>query len=482
MGCNDPTALGTELLEQDLIEVGSTDTLTVLSKSVLPMRTLSYAAPYQTSIFLPAETNNQLSTYLFGNFEDPIFGNTVASIFIQPEKQTIQASDGSLAFNPDFSESTIDSIFLILPFDTLGFYGDISQEFGIEVFRLTETPARENHFNDTDFAFDPSPLADTTFLPSFSEVGVNIPINGVDSTLTFPAQLRIALPIELGQELIDLDTMFYRDDDSFFDYFKGFYLRPTKATNGVIGFPFRLREAGGGLDIYYTQKDTTPNSELLIPKIYKFGFFSEAVRMVNCSYDYENGMVNPFLESEEDSDSLIFVQGMAGLMGKVEFPTLSSLGNVVINKAVLELSLATLPNDDTTLYKPIEQLSFFQVLNDGTIEPLEDLSIVMLSGRSVADVFGGRLDTTDDGTPYKYSLNITAALQDMLNNNIRNEILISGWSSDIRASLAIRNVAFFGNDFTLSAFSSIERANRSVLYGANHPDYPIRLSITFSRP
>ena len=71
--CSDPTAIGTDLLEQDLIEVGFIDTLTIRSKTINPIRTLTYAPPFQLDFFT-IETFNHPSTFLFGQFSDPIFG------------------------------------------------------------------------------------------------------------------------------------------------------------------------------------------------------------------------------------------------------------------------------------------------------------------------------------------------------------------------------------------------------------------------
>ena len=463
--CSDPIAIGTDLLEQDLVEVNFTDTLTLHTKTVAPRRTLSYSPPFAFGFSI--ETINQLSTYLFGNFEDPIFGNTLAEIYIQPEVQSTP---------PDFENIIIERIELVLPYDTAGFYGDLTQEFGLEIYRLTETPAIQDYFTDDTFAFDPIPIIDTTFLPSLDSVEVIEPLasqNTID-TIKYGPQLRIPLSNRLiGQELLDADPTVFQEDEAFFEYFKGFYLRPKTKNNRVISFI--LRGGIGGMNVYYTQRDTA--------RVYQFGFFTDAIRSVGVSYDREGSLIGQFVDSESESDSLIFIQGAAGAMGKIEIPYINSLDveGLVVNKAELIMNLATLPQDDTSTYRPIEQISAFQTLNDGTLEPIEDLSLVMLSQRRISSTFGGTLTAPENDGPFQYRVNVTAALQDMLDNNIKNELLVTGLSSQSRATTVLSASSILENEVVNSSFSSIERANRSVIYGANHPDFPMKLSITFSK-
>lgn len=472
--CSDPTAIGTDLLEQDLVEVSFTDTIPITSKTVRSDRIATFDQPIQLNFFT-IETFNQLSTYLFGNFDDPVFGQTEASIYIQPEKASVEG--------PDFSNSTLDSIVLVLPFANTAFYGDSSQSLEMEVYRLTELPDNETiYYSDSEFLVEEEPIASQVFTPLFDTISVDVPITGADSitSVEFGPQLRIRLPDALGQELLELDPVNYESDTAFFDYFKGLYLKPKGASNNMVAF--RLgRNSVGSMEVYYNQLDPVTNEDTI--RIYQFGFFyTDAVRFVNVKHNYETSIVGKFIDSTSTSDDFVFVQGAGGSLGKIEFPNLSALEDVVINKAELEINLALFPGDDTMKYQPIEQLSLYQVLEDGTIEPLEDLNIVLLAGRSLTSTFGGNLTESTEVEPHKYTFNITAALQDMLDNNIKPEILVSGLSSEVRAASVNAIAPAFSNDIVNSAFSSIERANRSVFFGANHPDFPIKLNVTFSRP
>ncbi len=464
--CSDPIVIGTDLLEQDLVEVSFTDTMTLRSKTLAPIRTVSYAPPFD--IGFTRETLNQLDSYVFGNFVDPIFGTTQASIYIQPQ----------LSARPDFQGAVVDSLVLVLPFDTLGFFGDTTQELEMEVFRVLEFMESQDYYTDVNFAFDESPLGTGIFKTSAKSVkGVIEPRgNKTFDTITYPAQLRIQLSNRLGGELINLDTSFYVSNTDFVEYFNGLYLRPKGKANSLASF--LLRQPDAGMDLYYTQTDPVTLEDT--SRVFQFRLFNTAIRAVNIQHDRSEVMVNDYVDSDNTSDSLMFVQGMAGVMGKIEFPFLDALEDAVINKAELEMTLATVPGYDTAIYRPIEQFSVFQTLNDGTIEPAEDLWIVLQGRRPISTTFGGNLSLSENELQ-TYTVNITAALTSMLRNNTKKELLISGLSSQSRASTIASVPGLFENDIIYSAFSSIERANSSILYGANHPLYPMKLKVTYSR-
>lgn len=69
--CIDPTEIGSELLDQDLIDVGFTDTITIVSTTIKgdSVRTHQYLT--------------YLDGYLLGDYKDPFFGRSTASFYGQ---------------------------------------------------------------------------------------------------------------------------------------------------------------------------------------------------------------------------------------------------------------------------------------------------------------------------------------------------------------------------------------------------------------
>ena len=83
--CNDPTFVGEELLEQDQAEVFFTDTFGLRATTIRNDSVLTFVPPESLSAIF--------TEFLFGKFEDPVFGRTEAHIF---------AHLSLLTRNPDF--------------------------------------------------------------------------------------------------------------------------------------------------------------------------------------------------------------------------------------------------------------------------------------------------------------------------------------------------------------------------------------------
>ena len=71
--CNDSTNIGSNILEQDFIDSEFSDTLTIKALSLLGDTTVTYY-PYNN-------INPHPGGFVFGNFHDPIFGVTNATIY-----------------------------------------------------------------------------------------------------------------------------------------------------------------------------------------------------------------------------------------------------------------------------------------------------------------------------------------------------------------------------------------------------------------
>ena len=101
--CNDPTAVGASLLEEDRAEVGFVDTFSVSARTTKRDSVRVYS-PF---------SQGQLTNFLLGNFNDPILGRSSASINAQLFPTTSE---------PGFADTIngIDSLILFLPYNVLG--------------------------------------------------------------------------------------------------------------------------------------------------------------------------------------------------------------------------------------------------------------------------------------------------------------------------------------------------------------------------
>lgn len=427
--CTDPTIVGGSLLDQDKADVGFNDTLTIRATTITNDSIRTYS-PFLSS---------QLSNFLFGAFNDPVFGKTTASIFAQvyPESRT-----------PNFKNITLDSIVLILPYYSDGAYGTINQPFDMEVFRLTEAlNENEEYFSNQDIPVDPMSLGSITATPSLDSLEFIDYIGAEPDTLDF-AFFRVPLNLSLAEELIALDSSIYQSDSLFFDTFKGLKLQPGTDNAGMLGFDLASTRAG----VYLFYRDSTGAARRFL---YDFDP-TPTVRFTQFEHDYSESRTAPFIDNPAKGDSLVFVQGMSGLDIKLEIPNVQNLKGVVINKAELEFYIASLEGDEPLAYLPTEQLILTAPNSEGEVVAIDDIEIILSRRLSLPEIFGGIPFEGSNGNPAVYRMNLTAHFQNVIDGVL-------------------------GNTFYITPFRKAETASRVALYGAKHSQYSIKLKLAYTR-
>lgn len=424
-GCQDPITLGTDLLDEDQVNVGFTDTLNVQAKVIRGDTVLVYG---------PANTQ-RLDNYLFGDFEDPLFGNTLATMYTQVRLERSR---------PDFSDTALDSIVLVLPYDTTNVYGKIEAEtFGLEVRRITEAMNNlELYYSNISFATDMTPLGSLDFIPSLDSIEVvEFVSSNVQDTISF-SHLRVPLSTALGEELLNLDTLTTANDSTWLDYFKGIQIRPTRGTPGILSFD--LNDSRAGIYLYYTEDDT-------IKRQFHFEVDNASARLSSYEHRYEGAPVSQFIDNVETSDSLFFLQGMAGLNTEIEILGLDQekFENIIINKAELELNLK--PTDEESRFPPPDQLILSARNADGTLQVISDVTLSANSGAGL-NIFGGQYDPDTN----IYTMNLSAHLQEILKGD--------------RPSTMI-----------LTAFPKAENPERGVFYGPGNSMENVKIRLSFTR-
>ena len=129
--CNDPTIIGTDVISSDQADVRIMDTLTIRATTVKEDSIQTY------------KSLSQFSRYLVGNFNDPLFGNTKATIFSQfrlaPGFQ-YTATDSTFFNNNNIENmnTVLDSVILVLEYDSSGFFGNRLSPQNIEIYEIAE--------------------------------------------------------------------------------------------------------------------------------------------------------------------------------------------------------------------------------------------------------------------------------------------------------------------------------------------------------
>lgn len=429
--CTDPTTLGADLFEEDQADILFTDTLTVKASTQLSDSVRTYTAA----------AFNQLDYYLFGKMVDPIFGTSTASIYLQPRLELI---------NPVFANATADSLVLVLPYDTAGFYGNTDQEFEMEVYLLAE-PFMDNtdYYSSDDLLTEPIPLASGVFRPYLDTTEViTFNSDGSADTVMVEPQLRLNLPLSFAQEMLGRSPFTYTSDTLFLEYIPGLYVRPVRETDGMVSFELNDNETG--MFLYY--KDSTGVLEQ-----YQFEINSLSTYYESFEHDYAGTLVEAQLNDPQSGEDLTLVQGMAGVRTRVEIPYIENLKGLSVNKAELEISVASVEGDDPDTFEPLEDLVL--IFEDGDEQRLViDLAIASSTSTPLARemAFGGVLEPREEGEPYVYRMNISSHIQEMINGVRPNTIYIA-------------------------AFRRSEAAGRTTIIGPSDPIYGIKVNLAFTQ-
>jgi hypothetical protein len=424
--CNDPSEIGANLLSGDELSLDYTDTLTLRAFSI----TTDSIRTYDPDPFTADYDNAHC-----GDFMDPIFGRTTASIYTQ------FSLNSSVA--PDFKNALLDSLVLVLPYNATLSYGKLDESYGIEIYRLAqELPDTVLYYSNQTFETQSTPIGSKTYTPAVSD-SVSILVPSADSMKTerqIP-QLRIPLDATFANALLS-DTAALENNAAFQASFKGIHIRPSSSNLGMVSFNIRNNLAG--LWAYY-REDT-------LHRVYQFPVFSGDVVTSHFEHDYEGSIAGDFLSQPSGSDSLLFLQGLSGLNIDLEVPFADNLGNMVINRAELVLPILRLEGDDS-VFDPVPQIIVSEILPDSSAVVVRDLNLAISRvGDQFDSLFGG--NATPSTTAYV--VNLSAHFQDLIRGAAEKKLRIS-------------------------VYLKPEHAERVVLCGPGHPLTPAKIRLGFTR-
>ncbi len=443
--CTNTTSIGSDLLESDRQDLQFSEDFVMQTSTILGDSVLT---------FNPV-LSSQLTDYLVGEYQDPIFGKVRSSVYAQ-------VSTG-VTGKPDFVGNTLDSVVLVLPYRTSSEYGSVDTEYSIDILRIDDAsrfdaasnPYAESIWSVETFMTQSTPLATKSFIPNTTDTIMILNPKqdslGFNETEVAP-QLRILMDMDFSMELFnadvgldDPDESVFFTDDQFTAFFNGIHINPTSENEGLLDFGLRSN-SDAGIFVYYTVPATVDGSDSL-SRSYQFPFAIGDIKHSNYSLDYTGSMVETFLNQPSMGDSLFFLQGLSGVNGNLKFPDLDNLrNNATINKAELILSVAELP-EDSDIYELPSNIFLAEIKADGELEIIEDAFNVNSSGGDITEY--------TDRSP-TYTINVTAHLQNILKGN------------------ATENLA-------LVVLGREQSATRAVFYGGGHSTYPVKLRVYYTQ-
>lgn len=352
---------------------------------------------------------------VIGSMIDPFFGKTTAGLYLQ-----VTPPSANYTFPDDIAG--FDSVVLALPYYPYS-YGDTTNPAGnyqtIDVYRIVQNDFNLYGSNDTtqlpyytfnSLNIDPLPLGSKLVsLSSLTTDSVTYP-----SGSTVGNTLRIKFSnTALATEFKGLDTAILKDNNSFTNYFKGFYIAPDTtdaAANQRRLSYFYLGDANttastdfARLEIFYHESDGTSKNIFFLFKPGGSAFFSGIKRKYT---SYPVSSITNNLTTYHDS---IVVQSFPGLYTYVTINNIQKIPKAIINKATLTLTSLNAAGSDT--FYTSSGIIPNGVNDDGSLYTISDY--LDNAGTSTSVNIGGTLQyVTLNGQKHaQYQINIPRELQ-----------------------------------------------------------------------
>ena len=455
-GCSDPITIGGDILGPDQAPLQVVDTFTIRTATV---------AEEDLVVFSP---NVQFATNLCGHLDDQVFGDVKADFFAQFEVNE--------NFLPLFTDSTtFDSLILVLEYDLDGFYGDFTAPQEFEIFRIREpnlTTGDSTTFisGNPVFVTDPDPIMTVQFVPNIMEQIDSNTVVSIDNSVTPPVttfgtlspffRLRLDEEDDFIPDLISaVDGLIGihndgndQNNEDFLREFGGLAIKPVGGPTGSM-LNFNTLSLNSGLFLYFT------NGSNPLSFRYQYNTKTSSVRFTSFTNNQDSEIVNAIDNGFEGGEVETYVQGMDGPNTLIQLPFITEFKDeVLVNNAELTVTIQSTPDDpNEVFFPPVEQIIVSYQTEEGDFITIEDF-IFAFNGLGL-EFFGGQPEvfTTPDGqTMSRYRMNIGGHLQRMIDGDLPNELF-------------------------LQVFQKNERASRVILFGSDHPEFPVTLTANFTK-
>ena len=258
-----------------------------------------------STILLDSVRSSASQVMLAGNYSDGFFGSVKCESYFDLAYETFR----------DLEERAVyDSAAIVLPYS--GFvYGDTLSPMTLHAHVLTEKISTYNDgylYTTSSFDYETEPRGSITFYPS--------PATSSDSAVFIPVN-------ELGEELfnkINEKDPDVTSEEWFLDYLKGFLITSgSDINNAVIGFD--AAEGKVALKIYYHLRLEDPvKKELTV----KMGLSNKQFNHIDLDLSgtpLDNILASGNRKNSAFTGNKAFMQGLTGLMAKVQFPSLQDI-------------------------------------------------------------------------------------------------------------------------------------------------------------
>lgn len=419
VACSDDTEVGYGLLSQEELDVQFKEDLPLVMKTIDsgPYRT------YTTGVFV-------LPSLTIGQTEDPIFGSLTSDIYFSPSLLTNQPLE--------FSGGTYDSIVLTIRIDTSLYYGSTDAEHNLRIHQLTNPITNDTLRSDASFDVLSNSLGSVDgVIPSNIDT-VLVP-SQTDSTFIKELDIiRIPLDNALGRSLF-ADSIAHTSTLALREIFPGFRIS-DETSNSLFG----IRNTSF-VTLYY-------HNAAGAFREYRY-FLNGGPYTPHIQHDYAGTPIESLIDVPVSGEQSLYLQGLSGPDVSIDVSAIHDLDNILINHATLEFYLEEQGGRDTLLFPYADQL-ILQTQGESGLIDIED--VVIAGGLSDRRFFGGIRQQDATKNVFKYEMSITTHLINVFRGRQEDIIYLR-----------------IGNKLINPA--------TTILYGPNHPEFPAKLKLTYTK-
>lgn len=436
--CTDPITVGSDLLGGDRASIGYNGSLEI------DLRTF----PDDSLRIFSEESNQSTDVALFGTIEEPIFGKTTNSLYLIPD---LPRDFDGLTLPPSFAGNgsdtvTIDSIVLVLPLDTVFFYGSVTlNSFPYEVRELMgEIDIDQDIYTRDEFPVNATTVAAGEFFPTKAATFLH-------DTMFYDSILIRQVRVKLDQSMIDkftleTDTSIYESDAAFRQFFNGLFLESTGVSNSLLGLD--VDENGAIGLFFYTSQSNRAQDFYRMPL---------EVAAPNYLFDHTGSLAETLINEQVSTNEQGLIQGGGGLTARIEITNFDDFTDKVINNAELDIFLKDLEDYNYVAYPAAKEIALYYRNSDGLFSRIADAFTLSPNSSNANRLFflGGDLEIDEATNRDVYRTTLSVHLQDIIRGNAEPFIYV--------------RVNPLDSD-----------GGRSIIYGPESTEFPMTLKVAFT--
>jgi len=409
--------------------------------------------------------------------DDPMFGKVSAVVNMQ-----LQPTSFPFAFGNYKKDSVwLDSVVLVMSYK--GVWGDSFQNLAFKVYQISnDEPFSPDSVYSSAHLFDRNLIELTN---GFTPAVIN-PRSLHDSVHAYNEesinQIRIKLDsATLGRKLVFAfdSSNAYKTATAFNQYFRGIQVKPEQTGNSLLRV--NITDTNTKLAIYYRYADPSNAGQKDTAVNYWKATAGTTAAANYIKRDRSGSLAQKYYPSSNLQDSLIFLEAGPGIFSNVTMPNLSTLKNIIIQRA--ELVMDGVPdNSDLFLTPPQIFLTTYSTkYNKRFLTP--GSQVIASDSSTVANVASlgiyplSSVDPLTGRSRYSYRFDLTQYVQNVVTHGAQqynfvlyapgNDVIYAGEESSVRLPIYTSPL-------------NAPAVGRVVLGGGNSVNHKMRLHIVYT--